>query len=173
MSDSFDKTYWSKGEWRTAREICNERGIPDEVFLWRLERGLNGNCLFIKCLFFEIDGSMYTTKMLQEKYGVDRRLIHARHKAGKRGLDLIAKPLPSARSGSMRAGPIGDFGDEKKRNVWACDEHLRLLKEHHPDRAFEGRFSDRLDGGAAAKVYSSRLLGLASTQVRQSGDAWG
>lgn len=110
----------------TIEDFCEKRGVPENVMLWRMERGITGSGLYQRPnRLYTYNGKVYTPLMLAEKYGIAKETIITRWEEGKRGYDLVRRTGSTDEDRQLA---------QRESQVAECREHLRALFYAHPER---------------------------------------
>lgn len=167
--EALDEYYKVEGVTKTAREFCNDAGLPYEIFLWRKK-----NKKILGKLAFKLpeaivyhDGKAYTIQMISQEIGVSVNALRDRWNHGVRGLDMF-KPLRNY-----------EVEDNKAKSRYECREHLKALLRAHKIRAI--LLLKRADMGdveepfdyATALLNAQRLEDAARDHLtRSTGQLW-
>jgi hypothetical protein len=162
-------TVFGKKQEITYREYCAISGIPEEIMLWRIEKGVCQSRLLVKpthILFY--DGQYCTAGMLSERFKVSESALVNRWTKGKRGQSLVAKEDVNNQTHNPDL--------ERKRAIKDSRSHLLALCRAHPER-IENAIKYAVDGHldpfdeAQARHNAKRFEAMAGMEVRQTGVA--
>lgn len=164
-----DELYTVGGVTKSAREFCDENGLPYEVFEYRKKtKKLQGSFLFMSSdniTYYR--GKAFTLEMIAEYTGVEYGTIKNRWRRGDRGKELF------------KAEASRDVQDPREKLVFQCRDHLRMLVRAHRDRAVSilkgktrGVVEEPFDAAAAllnAKRFEEAARG---NLARSTGYTW-
>lgn len=164
-----DELYTMNGVTKTARQFCDDNGVPYEVFEFRKKnlRALGAFLFMPSNNIVYYGGKAYTFDMIAHETGIDYDTIKTRYYNGIRGSDLFRSPETDYAA------------NQRKRMEFECREHLRALVRAHKDMAVsilkgtvQGVVEEPTDP-AAAMLNAQRFVAASQGyQVQSTGAIW-
>jgi hypothetical protein len=159
-----------------AFQIAAETGVPADIVLWRISKGLRGSHLRKRSDYvIYYQGKAHNLNMIAEKLGIPRETLRTRYKNGERMPELvrpvIRRKVTDDEEANFQRKTVDVEALEKKSREKSCKKMLKALASAHRDRAIyllkNRRHFDDVDCGDvvegialanAARLYAAGRL---------------